>query len=96
MRLLLFFILRWRLVKNIICVFVEELKYLKLFIYPFFKHNEIIIILFKGEIERMPSINTPDVAGLHANVAVQYCEDTIRSTWQGLSKLQIRSGRWKT
>lgn len=52
--------------------------------------------LFLEKIEEMPSINPPDVAGLHPNVALQYSEQVVRDTCQSLCRLQIKGGRKTT
>lgn len=49
-------------------------------------------ITFSAEIQRMPSINVPDVAGLHSNLSIKYSENCMQNTWQCLSKIQAKEG----
>lgn len=41
----------------------------------------------------MPSMNVPDVAGLHSNLAIKFTEESIRNTWHCLTKIRAEEGK---
>lgn len=41
----------------------------------------------------MPSMNVPDVAGLHSNLAIKFTEESVRNTWHCLTKIRAEEGK---